>query len=72
MLIKENIVPKEVISEYFQFAATFNERKKWYEMSEEELWQELCLCILSSNVPYELAISALFHLQDVELLKPVW
>jgi N-glycosylase/DNA lyase len=29
---------------------------------EEELWHELCLCILSSNVPFESAFSAVKHL----------
>lgn len=33
-------------------------------MSEDDLWQELCLCILSSNVPFESASSAFNYLKD--------
>ena len=51
-----------VLEEYPRIANSFYYRKKWNEMSETELWQELCLCILSSNVPYQLAKSAVFHL----------
>ena len=32
------------------------------QKSEFEMWKELCFCILSSNVPFELAFSAFTHL----------
>jgi N-glycosylase/DNA lyase len=44
----------------------------WEEMTEEELWQTLCLCILSSNVHYESAQSALSHLVDNGYLGINW
>jgi len=53
-------------------ASIFNNNKKWVKMSENELWQELCLCILSSNVPYELAQSAFFNLMDKGYLWLEW
>jgi N-glycosylase/DNA lyase len=37
-------------------------------MSEEDLWNELCLCILSSNVLFETAKSAFLQLQGKGLL----
>jgi len=37
-------------------------------MDEHELWDELCLCILSSNVPSEMARSAYLQLQAKGLL----
>lgn len=58
--------------EYSRLVNSFENRKKWNEMSENELWEELCLCILSSNVPYELACSAFFHLRKMRLLNPKW
>jgi N-glycosylase/DNA lyase len=42
----------------------------WQEMDEVCLWQELCVCILSSGVPYEMATSAQLHLLRHNLLDP--
>ena len=57
----------QVLNEYSRLAKVFYQNKKWVEMSEDELWQEMCLCILSSNVPYELARSAFLHLKKRHL-----
>lgn len=40
----------------------------WRTMSEDALWSELSLCILSSGVPYEMATSAHRHLRMRGLL----
>lgn len=53
-------------------ATVFYNNRKWYDMSENELWSELCLCILSSNVPYELAKSAFLHLMEMDYLQLEW
>jgi N-glycosylase/DNA lyase len=37
-------------------------------MDEDSLWNELCVCILSSGVPYEMATSAHLHLLRHNLL----
>lgn len=58
----------EVVDEYSKLRTSFNLRKSWTELSEEELWEELCICILSSNVPYDLALSAFYHLRENEFL----
>ena len=58
-----------VISEYSEASRQLARRKKWKMMSEEELWHELCLCILSSNVPFESAFSAVKHLLNEGLLS---
>jgi N-glycosylase/DNA lyase len=72
MLIAENELFDRVLDEYSQIMPKFHEARKWHEMSENELWQELCLCILSSNVPYELAKSAFRHLTRVGYLEQKW
>jgi len=58
----------EVVDEYSKLRTSFNLRKCWTDLSEKELWEELCVCILSSNVPYDLALSAFYHLRENELL----
>jgi len=72
MLVTQNEIFDRVLREYSRLATLFYSNKKWDEMSENELWHELCLCILSSNVPYELARSAFFHLIDKEYLRLEW
>jgi len=72
MLKTENEIFDIILSEYSQLEKSFYHQKQWIEMSESKLWQELCLCILSSNVPYELAQSAFFHLIDIGYLSLMW
>lgn len=63
MCVNKKGVFDDVLNEYSRLAEGFSKRRKWIEMSEDEIWQELCLCILSSNVPFELARSAFLHLR---------
>lgn len=72
MLPSNNTTLTQVIDLHSRLADSFMRNRKWDAMSEDELWEELCLCILSSNVPYELAKSAFFHLRDVLLLRRRW
>lgn len=61
-------LPVEVIRDYLQLLNSYGNRVDWKNMTEGELWSELCLCILSSNVPYEMAKSSFFHLREKGLL----
>lgn len=67
-----NDILKKILREYPRFEAVLRSNKSWAEMSENELWKELCLCILSSNLPYELAQSAHFHLMEKGYLRLEW
>jgi len=72
MQVNNSATLTQVVREYPKLVNFFQFRKRWNEMSEDDLWKELCLCILSSNVPYELALSAFWHLRDNEFLRPNW
>lgn len=72
MLIAENKIIHEVLMEYHKIVPIFENNRDWIEMPDQDLWYELCLCILSSNVPYELARSALFHLIKNNYLQLDW
>jgi len=63
-------VPFDIMNEYSQMLLARQHRIVWRSMQENELWYELVRCILSSNVPYELAVSAWTHLRDSELIDP--
>jgi len=62
----------QILNHYLRSETVYYDNKKWVDMTEYELWQELCLCILSSNVPYELACSAFAHLMEKGYLKIDW
>lgn len=70
--MEANATLTRVMQEYPKLMEAFERKKKWNEMSETQLWKELCLCILSSNVPYELALSAFWHLRNMQLLNSQW
>ena len=64
--------PKEVFQIYDSLEQKFSSRISWTNLKENELWNELCLCILSSNVQYELATSAVKHLCESDMLNTEW
>lgn len=68
----ENVILDDVINEYLKINSFYNKNRNWKYKSEEELWNELCLCILSSRVPFELAESAFLHLLKNGFLKLDW
>lgn len=54
--------PKPIHEIYDFIEKKFSEKKDWKRMHESTLWKQLCLCILSSNVNFDSAKSALNHL----------
>lgn len=62
-------LPAEIFAIYSRLEQVFSKQSRWEEMEEGQIWHELCLCILSSNVPYELARSSLAHLVKTELVE---
>jgi len=72
MRADSNQILVHVLREYERVAEDFNRCQEWNDMTEDELWHALCLCILSSNVPYESAQSALSHLVKKGYLQLRW
>jgi N-glycosylase/DNA lyase len=61
-------IPTDILQVYWRIAGEYERHKNWTDMGEEELWCELCFCILSSNVPFETAKSALLQLRAKNLI----
>ena len=55
--INDTFLPNRILKEYDELADRFDESIRWNYISEEKLWRELCFCILSGNVSFELAKS---------------
>ena len=63
MLSNQTNLLKNVMTEYRKIEHQLIQRTSWEDMTEDDLWFELCLCILSSNVIFESASSAYKHLK---------
>lgn len=57
---------------YHEINGKFEKPKQWRDFREEQLWQELCFCILSANVSFELAKSVIQKLSDRDMLNSAW
>jgi N-glycosylase/DNA lyase len=66
---RETRLPHELLVLYENLSQLYRGRSTWRELREVDLWRELCFCILSSNVPYEMAQSAVLQLSRKGLLE---
>jgi len=69
--ISDTFVPSPILNTYYQLEKSAN-RRNWCTLSEERLWQELCFCILSGNVAFELAKSVVEVLTEKGFLDYNW
>ena len=58
------VVPEPVLTHYEILKDKSNDRKNWLDVQEEHMWKELCFCILSANVSYDLVKSCITVLKD--------
>lgn len=65
---RPHTLPPELLAIYEKWSDVYKRRPSWSELREGRLWEELCFCILSSNVPYEMASTALVQLAQKGLL----
>jgi len=69
--ICETFVPQKILENYEKLSQNVIKRD-WTLLTEEEIWYELCFCVLSANVRYELASSTLKYLVTNGLLDVKW
>jgi len=69
--LESTFVPLSILENYEKISQK-HFHSNWKSKKEEKLWSELCFCILSANVNYELAKSTLKHLSSMGFLNPVW
>ncbi len=67
-----SLIPENIFEIYYYLEKKFSSKTKWKNRKEYDLWHELCLCILASNIPYEQALSATNHLHEKDLLDQYW
>jgi N-glycosylase/DNA lyase len=65
-------LPEKIFDYYKEVEDESKNWVTWRTLSEQDLWDNLYFCILSSNVTYELAMSAFSHLANEGLLDVHW
>ena len=70
--IGDTFVPNSILKKYHEINQKFERPKQWKDFKEAQLWQELCFCILSANVSFELAKSVIQKLSDHDMLNSAW
>lgn len=68
VIIDRSGLPSVLLRSYERYLDGYERRPSWEKLTEGALWRELCFCILSSNVPYEMASSAVLQLSFKGLL----
>lgn len=69
--IDSTFIPLKIIENYDLIAKNTN-KNNWVSISETDVWNELCFCIFSANVNYDLAKSTLNHLIKNNFLDPLY
>ena len=70
--IQESILPNQLLQMYYQIEKEHNFAKKWKRLDEQQIWKELCFCLLSGNVAYELVKSTIECLEQKGFLDFAW
>jgi len=69
--VQDTFLPSQVSRNYFNLEKYFT-KNSWHNLSEQDIWEELCFCILSGNVSYELAKSVIEVTRKNGILNYTW
>lgn len=64
-----SIIPDSILIQYEKLNSKINETDNRIDFTEESLWQEMCFCILSANVSYDLVKSCIAVLNNLGCIK---
>lgn len=67
-----SVVPEPILAHYDKLRSSIKLDSDWSKLSEEHIWQEMCFCILSANVSYDLVKSCIAVLNSYGYLDPKW
>ena len=70
--VSDTVIPHQILGFYDKLSQQKPSTSHWKKKKEQELWHELCFCILSGNVTFELAKSVIDTLKDKVLLDQHW
>lgn len=64
-----SIIPESILRHYEKVNSEIKKNDDCINFTEEHMWQEMCFCILSANVSYDLVKSCITVLNDLGCIK---
>lgn len=70
--IGDSLLPDRLFQTYHRLEKEYDFTNKWQSLDEQQIWKELCFCLLSGNVAYELVKSTVNVLEQKGFLDYRW
>jgi len=70
--IGDSLLPDRLFQTYDRLTKEHDFRNKWESLDEQQIWKELCFCLLSGNVAFELVKSTIDVLDQKGFLDYNW
>ena len=70
--IQESFLEPDLLEIYDQLDKKYILKNNWNYLSEYQIWKELCFCLLSGNVAFELVTSTIKVLEEKGFLNHEW
>ena len=70
--IGDSFLEPSLLDIYYNLEKNQTSKRKWPSLKEKQVWKELCFCLLSGNVAFELARSAVEVLDRKNFLDYDW
>lgn len=70
--VSNTVLHRKIQHIYNELEDSLSKKKNWKFLDEQQIWSELCFCLLSGNVAYELAKSVVSVLSEKGLLDYEW
>src|SRR3970040_1131943 len=70
--IGDSLLPDRLFQTYDNLTKEHDFRNKWESLDEQQIWKELCFCLLSGNVAFELVKSTVDVLDQKGFLDYHW
>lgn len=70
--IRDSFFEPSLLEIYYKLEKNHSWKKNWAKLSEKQIWKELCFCLLSGNVAFELVKSVIDVLDDNGFLDYNW
>ena len=70
--IQDSMLEPSLLDIYDNLKIKLSYKNSWDQLNEYQIWKELCFCILSGNVAFELVESVIHMLEKKEYLDYKW
>ena len=70
--IRDSFLDPEILEIYYDIEHKQTWKNNWSKLHENKIWKELCFCLLSGNVAYELVQSVITVLERKKYLDYSW